>query len=173
MLYFATIILAHRPFWAVPSHYRTCMDAAACIEKLVNLLDTTFGLDNITYLMGYCIYTGASAVLEHAKKNSGINDATLQTFIRALNSAKEKNPILKRSLDIIIKGLDFVSTRNLAPDSQSFHLPQNSYIPAFPSLDPSWPLNLDMETAFSGMDMDPMAFLDCYPELQLGLGDAS
>jgi hypothetical protein len=63
LLYYTTVILAHRPFWSVATYYAVCAGAARAIETLVLLLEVTFGLD-ITSLMGYCIYTGESVVLE-------------------------------------------------------------------------------------------------------------
>jgi hypothetical protein len=159
--------LAHRPFWSIPTYYNVCISAARSIEKLILLLETTFGLENITYLMGYCIYTGASAILEDAKKDNGAANATMQTYLRALNAGMSRCPLLERSLHIIIKGLKQTNT----PRGQG-HLGQqdvtatNSYIPAFPYLDPSTPGNIDMGMYLNANNLDPMAMLDCFPELQ-------
>ncbi|KAI0448774.1 hypothetical protein F5B21DRAFT_518684 [Xylaria acuta] len=86
-----------------------CVGASRSIEKLILLLESTFGLENITYLMEYCIYTSTSAILEEAKGRKGNAFATLQTFLRILNVGMKKCPMLKRSLDIIIKGLSRVN----------------------------------------------------------------
>lgn len=157
----------------MPAYYQTCINAARSIERLVVLLESTFGLENITYLMGYCIYTGASAILEDAKKGAGIEDPVLKTFLRALNAGKKRCPLLERSLNIIIKGVSHVPPQSMIQNRQGqadLGIP-NSYIPAFPYLDPSWSTNFDINSNTGGIDMDPMAMLDCYPELQMDLGD--
>lgn len=173
LLYYTTTILTHRPFWSVPAYYQTCINAARSIERLVLLLESTFGLDNITYLMGYCIYTGASAILEDAKKGAGIEDPILKTYLRALNCGKKRCPLLERSLNIIIKSVGHVPVHLTVPDREGqidFAAP-NTYIPAFPYLDPTWSANFGIDSNHTGIDMDPMAMLDCYPELQMDLGD--
>ncbi|RBR25047.1 uncharacterized protein FIESC28_02171 [Fusarium coffeatum] len=140
ILYYTTVILAHRPFWSAPSYYQVCMNAARIMEKLLLLLESTFGFENITYLMGYCIYTGASAVLEEAKNNDGATHPTMQTFLRALNRGMAKCPLLERSLHIIVKGLKRSPVQRTTLDqslSDNVVLAtMNSYIPAFPYLDP-------------------------------------
>lgn len=105
LLYFTTVILAHRPLWSIPAYYHVCISAAQSIEKLLFLLESTFGLENITYLMGYCIYTGASAILEDAKNNDGVANVTMQTYLRAFNTGMRRCPLFERSLHIIVKGL--------------------------------------------------------------------
>ncbi|KAH8725732.1 fungal-specific transcription factor domain-containing protein [Phaeosphaeriaceae sp. PMI808] len=176
LLYYTTVILAHRPFWSVQAYYQVCIAAAQGIEKLVLLLESTFGLENITYLMGYCIYTGASAVLDDAKSsNQGTAHPVLRTFLRALNSGMRRCPLLKRSLNIIVRGLNHVSL-----DQQNMPLscvdglsqgPMNPYIPAFPYLDPAIALDFGMSPYFSDNNINSMAVLDCFPEMQLDAGD--
>ncbi|KAH7131214.1 fungal-specific transcription factor domain-containing protein [Dactylonectria macrodidyma] len=172
ILYFATVILAHRPFWPAPAYYRVCIRAAQGMEKLLLLLESTFSFDNITYLMGYCIYTGASAILEDAKSNQGTAHPTMQTFLRALNGGMRKCPLLERSLHIIIKGLKRASEHRAVPDQRgvaSASFDTNSYIPAFPYFDTMSPNDMDMDVYLNSMNMDAMATLDCYPELQIDL----
>ena len=176
LLYYTSVILAHRPFWSVPAHYKTCISASKSIEELVLLLDSDFGLQNITYMMGYCIYTGASAILEDAKYNQGAANATLQTFLRALNSGMRRCPLLERSLQIIVKGLNSASGPGRTiintqghPGSLGSVLGAVSYIPAFPYIDR--PFDLEADGRIHGMDMDSMAMLDCYPEMQMDIGD--
>ncbi|RYP18153.1 hypothetical protein DL765_004079 [Monosporascus sp. GIB2] len=108
LLYYATVILAHRPFWSASAYYQVCIDASKSIEKLILLLESTFGLGNITYLMGYCIYTGASAILQDAKSGQRAAHGILRTYLRALNAGMKKCPLLERSLHIIVKGLNRV-----------------------------------------------------------------
>ncbi|UNI19481.1 hypothetical protein JDV02_005663 [Purpureocillium takamizusanense] len=176
LLFFASVILAHRPFWAVPSHYQTCITASRNIEKLVLLLESTFGLGNITYLMGYCIYTGASAILEDAKKCNNSSQATLQTFLRALNTGMRRCPLLERSLKIIVKGMSTTVTDKVpAMDQTSQDLPPtaiaSTYIPAFPYVDPTLSIDFGMSRYLGGADLDTMSGLDSFPEAQMDMND--
>lgn len=170
LLYYTSVILAHRPFWSVPAYYKVCISASQSIEKLVLLLESAFGLENITYMMGYCIYTGASAILEDARYHRGTADATLRTFLRALNSGMRRCPLLERSLNIVVKGLN----SDMEPDSSVLNhqgqpdvssLGSINYIPAFPYLDQ--PAGFEIDAHLGGMGMDSMSMLDCYPEMQL------
>lgn len=149
------------------------MNAAQSMEKLLLMLESTFGFENITYLTGYCIYTGASAVLEDAKNNGGATHPTMQTFLRALNQGMAKCPLLERSLHIIIKGLKRAPVYRSQPDhgfaDNAASIPINRFIPAFPYLDPLSPNDFDMDSYINSMSMDAMASLDCYPELQTDL----
>ncbi|KAK6004300.1 hypothetical protein QM012_009150 [Aureobasidium pullulans] len=174
LLYFTTVILAHRPFWSIPAYYNVCISAARSIEKLILLLELTFGLDNITYLMGYCIYTGASAILEDAKKADGAANATMQNYLRALNAGMSRCPLLERSLHIIIKGLKQTAPPRY-PDNtgQPDQAMVNSYIPAFPYLDPGSTDNINMDVYFDVNNLDPMSMLDCFPELQTDFSEYS
>lgn len=170
----------------MPIHYQVCISAARAIEKLVLLLESTFGLENITYLMGYCIYTGASAVLEDARSSGqGATHPVLRTFIRALQSGITRCPLLEKSLNIIIRGLsravldpqsavlseatnaDHNGVEMSTSSTGGAHI--NPYIPAFPYLDPQ--LDFNMNTYFNDNNMNPMALLDCFPEMQMDTGD--
>ncbi|KAH8655403.1 fungal-specific transcription factor domain-containing protein [Xylariales sp. PMI_506] len=168
LLYFTTVILAHRPFWSIPSYYSVCIEAAQSIEKLVLLLETTFPLENITYLMGYCIYTGASATLEDAKNDSVIANTTMQTFLRALNAGMKKCPIFERSLNIIIKGLKRPQAQRESPDDPAVpeNAIMNSYIPAFP-FDTINAVDSSLDSYLSSSNMETMTLLDSFPELQM------
>ena len=137
----------------------------------------TFGLSNITYMMGYCIYTGASAILEDAKRGEGASFDTLRTYLRALNAGMKNCPLLERSLHIIVKGLNHTPAQanNSLPRpsghaEMSFSGPY-SYIPAFPYLGSSAPMDFDADAYLGGQDMDSFAMLDCFPELQTDFGD--
>ncbi|KAK4150002.1 hypothetical protein C8A00DRAFT_37403 [Chaetomidium leptoderma] len=187
LLYYTTVILAHRPFWPLATYYEVCIAAAHSIEKLVLLLESTFGLENITYLMGYCIYTGASVVLEDAQSsNQGVAHPVLSTFLRALNAGMRRCPLLERSLNIIIKRLSHAS-----PDRQNMPTTRieggsrdgvqtsggaggvhmNPYIPAFPYLDPPMPFDVNMDAYLGDNNINSMDVLDCFPEMQLEAGD--
>lgn len=140
------------------------------------LLESTFGLENITYLMGYCIYTGASAILEDAKHSNDAAHAILRTFLRAINTGMRRCPLLERSLNIIVKGMSNGPSQPPGPDVvNQINQPDavtatNTYIPAFPYINPSVPIDFDINPYLSGTDMDSMAVLDCYPEMQMDLG---
>ncbi|VUC20450.1 unnamed protein product [Clonostachys rosea] len=184
LLYFTTVILAHRPFWSIPSYYKVCISASQSIEALILLLESTFGLENITYLMGYCIYTGASAILEDAKRNKGPASQTLKTYLRALNAGMKTCPLLERSLQIIVKGLnrypaDSSLTFSDHPQPQGvaevdFHVnsaTMNSYIPAFPYLGPDMSMDFCGGSYLGNQNPDSMSMLDCFPEMQTDFGD--
>lgn len=146
-------------------------------------------MENITYLMGYCIYTGASAILEDAKNGMGTANATLRTFLRALNAGMRRCPLLERSLKIIVKSLNRppTETQSSAGANQAMQssgtnndprqevdmvaMPANSYIPAFPYLGPSADMDFDMNDFFTNGDAGSMAMLDCYPEMQMDMGE--
>ena len=150
--------------------------------------------------MGYCIYTGASAILEDAKngndKGTGTGMATLRTFLRALNTGMRRCPLLERSLNIIVRGLNRPSAATAQnataaaektpvppdqgqPDLSSAGSSNGYYIPAFPYLgggsSSSMPVDFDMDSSFlgggGGANMDSMVMLDCYPEMQMDMGE--
>lgn len=172
MLYYTTVILSHRPFWSVAVHYQACTSAAYSIEKLLLLLDKTFGFDNITYLMAYCIYTGALPLLQEARNGNADAHAKIQTFTRALQSGTRRCPILERSLSIIRKGLTF--SANQQPSSDSTHIFQDAsamdnYIPAFPYFAFSGADEYRMDSWSPGaMNIDSFSSLDCFPEAHIG-----
>ena len=145
--------------------------------------------------MGYCIYTGASAILEDAKSSGlGPSHPILKTFLRALNAGVKRCPLLERSLKIIIKGLNRVveEPRILVGDqslADNMVAPVNPWIPAFPYVDA--PIrtdfnmnpyldNVDMNSYFGDDNMESylghgnigsLAALDCFPEMQMNWKD--
>lgn len=131
--------------------------------------------------MGYCIYTGASAILEDAKGGNEAAHATLRTFLRALNAGMQRCPLLERSLNIIVKGMSSVPPQRRDVLDHQHHLNSGTnasmpmaynYIPAFPYIDPSVPIDFDVNAQVNcGTYMDLSTGLDCYPEMQLDLGD--
>lgn len=90
------------------------------MQLLLELLERTFGFSRITYLMAYCMYTGASVMVQDVKREDSTAAAPLQTFIRALTCGMASCPIVYRSLDIInksLQSLDSVSSGNHPPTS--------------------------------------------------------
>lgn len=170
------MILAHRPFWSGPAHYEACVSAAQSIEKLLLLIERTFGFDNITYLMAYCVYTGASALLRDAKSGNADAAAKVQTFTRALRTGAKKCPLLERSLDIIKKGLVKPSpAQNTPPDApQSLVNPPTTihgFIPAFPYSNCTAPGGYDVTADLVGTTAAGFSMLDCFPEAHMDFGD--
>lgn len=82
-----------------------CRNAVNSIEKLLILLETTFGFENISYLVAYCIYTGATVLVQGARSGDETARAQTQIFTRALRMGAEKCFLLRRSLKIIEQGL--------------------------------------------------------------------
>jgi hypothetical protein len=105
LLYHATVILLHRPFYSSPAHHAACRTASDCIETLLLLLEKTFGFTRITYLMGYCIYTGASVLVHDVRSGDYGARMKMQTFLRALRLGVKSCPLLARSLAIITHSL--------------------------------------------------------------------
>ena len=162
------MILTNRPFWSVPTYYNHCVEASQNIERLVLLLESNFGLGNITYLMGYCIYTGASAILGEASKGSATAHATLRTFLRALNTGMRRSPLLGQSLNIIVKGMhNYGKEQSGEPQNTTepdcSQVPWGNYIPAFPYLDSSGLNDFDFNS-YMGAESMGTSDLTCYPE---------
>lgn len=168
LLYFTTVILTHRPFWAMSEHYQACITAAHSIEKLLLLLEKTFTFANITYMMAYCVYTGASAILPDARDGNLEACAKIQTFIRALEGSLQRCPLTKRSLKIIEKGLKKTPTPAATLDSQTIDMapPAPTYIPAFPYVGMDGHFDMNADFGF-GMNMDQLSGLDCFPEAHM------
>ncbi|KAL1843762.1 hypothetical protein VTK73DRAFT_2736 [Phialemonium thermophilum] len=186
LLYYTTIILLHRPFYSAPAHHAACRRAAHSLEKLLLLLERTFGFDRVTYLMGYCIYTGASVLIHDVKTGDVDAGRKMETFLRALRHSSTTMPVLQRSLSIINNCLEMgVST--YAPGSSSNNgssisgssgseppvesssdalaTMTGNYLPAFPYLD----LHVGAEAGgsamdLSGMNLDGFSLLDSFPE---------
>ncbi|OAA60959.1 Transcription factor [Niveomyces insectorum RCEF 264] len=168
LLYYTTVILAHRPFWSVAVHYEACISAAHSIEKLLLLLERTFGFDNITYLMAYCIYTGASAILREARSGNAEASTKIQTFVRALQSGAKRCPLLERSLSLIRKGLHSPLDRSSTPRSVAVFdddaTAVYNYVPAFPYFGYSDVGDFDFSENPSGINLDTFSTLNCFPE---------
>ena len=119
-------------------------------------------------MMAYCAYTGASAILPDARDGDAHALAKIQTLTRALETSLKRCPLVKRSLRIIEKGLNGMTSRGAAADTQATNMsiPLPNYIPAFPyvGLDGNFDMNADLDF---GMHMDHFSALDCFPEAHI------
>ncbi len=141
-----------------------CRQAADCLEKLLLLLEKTFGFTRVTYLMAYCIYTGASVMTHDVKAGDVTAGRKMQTFLRALQQGISTCPLLQRSLDIITNSLH-ADVAPAATAQTSFNDITANYLPAFPYLDPTVRHDLESQpTTFTGMELDAFSFLDSFPE---------
>jgi hypothetical protein len=173
MLYYATIILLHRPFYSSPSHHIQCRNASHCLEKLVIILDKTFGVTRLTYLIIYCIYTGASVIVQDVKAGDLEAKSKMETFLGALRGGVSTCPLVQRSIDIITN-----STKPNSRGPDAAHLPDIShvntstgrYLPAFPF--PETQSNFDHSLGSASMDLDAFTLLDCFPEDHTNITDA-
>lgn len=166
LLYFTARILLHRPFSAGTEHRTACREAADSIEKLLRHFEGTFGFTHITYLMAYCVYTGASTTVQNV--TDGNSDA-IETYIRALRGSCKTCPGVQRSLDIIQQRKDNLAQQSMTTLQMEEH--SQHYLPAFPQYGP-----YDGYTdGYSGEDHQFGAFnmLECFPEAHLhqGSGD--
>jgi hypothetical protein len=76
------------------------------MERLLRLLEATFGFARVTYLMAYCVYTGASALLHDVREgHDPAARRAMQTFLRALRLGVASCPLLGRSLHLIVGSL--------------------------------------------------------------------
>jgi len=175
LLYYTTIILLHRPFYSAAAHHMACRRAADSLEKLLLLLERTFGFTRVTYLMGYCIYTGASAVTHDVKAGDVDASRKMQTFLRALQQGTATCPLLQRSLDIINNCLR-TSPAPYAGDTpaeDTLNAITGDYLPAFPYLDLQVGADSSNQTMdLSVMDLDGFSLLDSFPENHIGTSTA-
>jgi len=165
MLYYATVILLHRPFNSTPVHHLECRNASHCLEQLIVCLENTFGLTRLTYLIAYCVYTGASVVVPDVNAGDLGASAKMQTFLRALQGGVETCPIVQRSIDIInsnltpqMQNLDTFSSTGTDNAEQA----AGRYLPAFPV--PQSEINFDIDWSAENLDMDSFSLLNCFPE---------
>ncbi|KAH8812417.1 fungal-specific transcription factor domain-containing protein [Xylogone sp. PMI_703] len=164
LLYYTTIILLHRPFYSSQIHRAACRNAANSLEKLLLLLETTFGFTTrITYLMAYCIYTGASVMVQDVNAGDLEAKGKMNTFLRALKCGLKTCPVVQRSIEIIKNGLKNGAQSRAVDIDES--LPENTmrnYLPAFPYGDTQMALSND--SSYSLADLDAFALLDSFPE---------
>ncbi|KAK6066776.1 Nitrogen assimilation transcription factor nirA 3 [Seiridium cupressi] len=135
LLYYATIILLHRPFNSLPIHHAACRQAADSAERLLILFERTFGFTKLSYLSAYCIYTSASVMVQDAKAGDALASRKTETFLRALNVAAKTCQLIQRSLDIITNSLNAEGTRPAAVgksnQTSENNLLNRQYLPAF------------------------------------------
>lgn len=197
LLYRATVILLHRPFISKSSHRSICRFEAEQTEKLLLLLEKTFGFTRLTYLMAYCAYTSASITLQDYR--AGLPDAQrrMQTFLRALTAALTTCPVLQRSIDIINNALNErppAPASTIAPPSLSTLTSaiRNEPIADDPMALFDWGNDISTQdgrlgsgdpnvllpaflfgdsqpqpSSWSGVDFGAGTSLDCFPEIQL------
>jgi hypothetical protein len=127
------------------------------------LLETTFGFTKITYLMAYCIYTGASVLVQDVKTGDLDARSKINRFLRALKGGLKTCPIVQRSIDIINNGLKGGGQSKTIDDNESAsdQIGRN-YLPAFPYGDSQ--LDISNENNFSFSDSDTFALLDSFPD---------
>lgn len=168
LLYFATTILLHRPFNSSAVHHAACRQAADSAEKLILLFERTHGLDRISYLSAYCVYTSASVLVQDAKAGEPLASRRMETFLRALAAGAKTCTLIRRSMDIITSSLSATDTATPLPvHSKSEQPSENNLLtrqclPAFLYQDA--PIGFSTGSNVGGMDMDAPSLLDCYPE---------
>lgn len=148
--------MLHRPFYSSDIHHIACRNASNNIEKLLVLLEGTFGFTRVTYLIAYCVYTAASATIPDVKAGDLEAKSRMATFHRALKGAITSCPIVQRSIDIINNSLQSDSS-DLGPTNEIVDGSRN-YLPAFP-----YQSEYSDETMFGNMDFDA-SLLECFPE---------
>ncbi|KAL2867481.1 Zn(II)2Cys6 transcription factor [Aspergillus lucknowensis] len=166
LLYHTTIILLHRPFYSASEHHIACRKAADSLEKILLLLEKTFGFNRVTYLMSYCIYTGASVMVKDAKSGDLEASGKIQTFLRALKGGIKTCPLIQRSLDIINNSLQSKTPKlaTLNDVSAADGLGTANYLPAFPYLDMGATSQFPTDRNPAVMDLDAFSLLDSFPE---------
>jgi hypothetical protein len=136
------------------------------------LFERTFGFTRITYLIAYCIYTGASVMVHDV--NKGNVDAKMMTFLRALKDGITTCPVVQRSLDIINNGIKSGGrdVSQAEPDTFNTDDPAmtGNYLPAFPYQAPD--LTFGADPFQQVMEFDD-SLLDCFPEAQFADLEAS
>jgi len=183
LLHYATIILLHRPLGDLPFTKTALREAARGIEALLLLLERSFGFTRMTYLMSYCVYTGATVAVENL--SNGIPGAveSVQTFIRALEGARRSTcPVIASSLDIIKMNVaqkcpDKLVMLNLpmnqvVPPHHPGHISQQGMMPAFPYQ----PIQMDYSGQTNVFAVDPTAssmMLNSYPQHYVDMRDES
>lgn len=124
------------------------------------LLEKDFGFTRISYLMVYCVYTGACGLIQDVRAGDQAARAKMNTFIRALEGGRTTCPIVQRSLDIITNSLESEIPTTTENTIQA--VDGTVGLPAFPREvfgDPG------PSAGYSyGLDNDSHFWLDCFPE---------
>jgi len=137
MLFYTTTILLHRPFRSNHRCRAICTEAAAEMEHLLLLLETTFGLTHVTYLMAYCAYTAATVAMLDMHDGTEGSQARVNTYLRALYGVRTSCPGIQRSIDIVIKAFEYRKPSHPQPPTTSTQVaveraPEPDQLPAFP-----------------------------------------
>ncbi|KAJ8613448.1 hypothetical protein MRB53_036933 [Persea americana] len=166
VLYQATVILLHRPFYTSEKHHAACRQAADNIEHLLLVFESAFGFSKITYILGYCIYTAASVLVQDVKAGDKAASMGMATFLRALKQALKRCPVLQRSLDSINTGLAGTMAIAASGPSSPMEWHPQSYLPAFPYS--SMPNGADVQSYYmETIGADSFPLLDSFPEMRL------
>jgi hypothetical protein len=120
--------------------------------------------------MAYCIYTGASSIIQDVKLGDAIARNSMNTFLRALRGGCTTCPVVQRSVDIIITSLqndpspsDAISPLEMNLATEHSNNPSRSYAPAFPHI--NWQIDDLNQVANSSLtDSDALFLLECFPE---------
>ncbi|KAF2807541.1 uncharacterized protein BDZ99DRAFT_489809 [Mytilinidion resinicola] len=169
MLYYTTVILLHRPYYSAPAHRLECRTSSDYLEKLLLLLEKTFGCTRMTYIMAYCIYTGATVMVQDVKLGDLEAATKMQTFLRALEQGITSCPLVQRSIDILTNSLKSDSSNTdlsgAGALSTSENLTFGHFLPAFPYCDPL--VDYGNMANSSTMNVDSFSLLDCFPEYHM------
>jgi hypothetical protein len=166
MLYHTAVILLHRPYFSSHPHRTECRQAAKCVEELCALFEKTFGSLRMTYMMAYCVYTGATVMVQDVRRGDVDAVAKLQTFMGALQQAITTCPLVQRSIEILRNSLSFKAPATNQQPVYSSLSPEECvafqhHLPAFPYHDASGVQ--DGGHPYGG-SLDSLSFLECFPE---------
>lgn len=179
MLFFASVILLHRPLHNVMSCRAASREAYQNIEALLLLMERTFGFERFTYLVGWATYVATSVAVEDMNDGSAMATESVRNFIRALEGAKRTCPIIQVSLDIIHRSIARRSPTQLALVEPVMHaMPHPNQIhPGMPAPMPTFPyqqMQVDIGSRQDIFAVDPTmssAMLNAYPQHYLDLRD--
>ncbi|KAH7304057.1 fungal-specific transcription factor domain-containing protein [Stachybotrys elegans] len=135
-------------------------------EELCALFEKTFGSLRMTYMMAYCVYTGATVMVQDVRRGDVDAVAKLQTFMGALQQAITTCPLVQRSIEILRNSLSFKApAANHQPVYGSLSPEEciafQHHLPAFPYHDVS---GSNGGGDPYGGSVDTMSFLECFPE---------
>lgn len=142
------------------------------MEALLRLFEDTFGFTRFTYLIVYCIYTGSSVLVKDVRSGDQSAAKLLQTYLRAMNEGVTSCPVIQRSLDIVMNGLNLNSQSSVRdPDSGNASAPE-----VWPSSAPqpsNAPTADDFTTAHPGLNSAEDTSLSSLPSLYPAMDDGT
>ncbi|KAI6864190.1 hypothetical protein KC343_g2204 [Hortaea werneckii] len=153
MLFYSTTILLHRPFRANEKCRDVCTQASLDMEHLLHLLESTFGLTHVTYLMAYCAYIAATVAMLDLHDHIRGSQTRLNMYLRALYSARSSCPVIQRSIDIIVKAMEYRRPRQVDLEKA----PIGNQGPTDPDPLPMFPF--DEYNVFGTMDLQTQSTL--------------